>query len=509
MTVETKNVETMVSALADGVGGGGGEGEGEGEGEEGEFEGEDEDYEEGGGEEEGDEDKGDEDSEQQDKRDDGKKLEPFEVPKSGRFFLHDDRTEGSPAEDPREDARPRKKLWSENEGKWGHDKFEQLVQEEEAESRRSVARRGRGGRGGRGGGERTMPRPEPQAREQPIPGRGGRGSKAGGPVSLPGGRGSAQRTLTRGPENGASRVARGRGREMTEPARVNAGVRGADMGRSRERGGPQKHISARPQPAQHDDDEDDDPNDPFPALTAKAGGSARRGRGGHQTVTVDLRGSGRGGVKAMQPRSDMRRGDDDDYYNTVLPDRNLNRPSGRRARGNEQAVLAHQQHNAAMSAMSPSLAMAPQFTPTSIAGNMNMNQQQQMQAGPPQQQQWTSEYAQQWPQQFQSTGAQPQYYMVMQGSDAQGAYFFPAPAQTTAVPITQFQYQQTVQQTLPPQMANQLAGSLPTGAMPFTPAVVAPQPNMGAKPAPRRYTQMSFGNQQIIAANDAGAPEGH
>jgi hypothetical protein len=59
-----------------------------------------------------------------------KKLEPFEVPKSGHFYLHDDRRGAPENEDDAEeeegrDARPeRKKLWAGDQGKWKHDKFD-------------------------------------------------------------------------------------------------------------------------------------------------------------------------------------------------------------------------------------------------------------------------------------------------------------------------------------------------------------------------------------------------
>ena len=60
-----------------------------------------------------------------------KKLEPFEVPKSGHFYLHDDRrgagdNEGEEEEEEEgRDARPeRKKLWAGDQGKWKHDKFQ-------------------------------------------------------------------------------------------------------------------------------------------------------------------------------------------------------------------------------------------------------------------------------------------------------------------------------------------------------------------------------------------------
>ena len=54
-----------------------------------------------------------------------KKSEPYEVPKSGHFYLHDDRTEvkdRGEGEDEEKDNRPRKKLWS-DEPKWKHDKY--------------------------------------------------------------------------------------------------------------------------------------------------------------------------------------------------------------------------------------------------------------------------------------------------------------------------------------------------------------------------------------------------
>lgn len=54
-----------------------------------------------------------------------KKPEPYEVPKSGHFYLHDDRTEvkdKTEGEDDQQATRPRKKLWS-DEPKWKHDKY--------------------------------------------------------------------------------------------------------------------------------------------------------------------------------------------------------------------------------------------------------------------------------------------------------------------------------------------------------------------------------------------------
>ena len=54
-----------------------------------------------------------------------KKPEPYEVPKSGHFYLHDDRTEvkdRGEGDDEEKDNRPRKKLWS-DEPKWKHDKY--------------------------------------------------------------------------------------------------------------------------------------------------------------------------------------------------------------------------------------------------------------------------------------------------------------------------------------------------------------------------------------------------
>jgi hypothetical protein len=63
-----------------------------------------------------------------------RKLEPFEVPKSGHFFLHDDRTAGGgdneKQEEDEKNKRPqqKKKLWADEGGKWKHDKFEQLEQ---------------------------------------------------------------------------------------------------------------------------------------------------------------------------------------------------------------------------------------------------------------------------------------------------------------------------------------------------------------------------------------------
>jgi hypothetical protein len=59
-------------------------------------------------------------------------LEPYEVPTSGHFYLHDDRTADKPENEEGEESRdvppPKKKLWSEDGGKWKHDKFDLLDQ---------------------------------------------------------------------------------------------------------------------------------------------------------------------------------------------------------------------------------------------------------------------------------------------------------------------------------------------------------------------------------------------
>ena len=81
-----------------------------------------------------------------------KKLEPYEVPTSGHFFLHDDRTElkprGEQGEDEAQERRPRKKLWA-DEPRWQHDKFvedddDTPAQDEERRRRTGASGRGRG-----------------------------------------------------------------------------------------------------------------------------------------------------------------------------------------------------------------------------------------------------------------------------------------------------------------------------------------------------------------------------
>eukprot|EP00884_Botryococcus_braunii_P001718 jgi/Botrbrau1/11547/Bobra.60_1s0002.1 len=76
-----------------------------------------------------------------------KPLEPYEVPTSGRFWMHDDR-QGSDEEASRR-REPRKKLFSaDSDGKWLHDKFELLTQPPEHDNYRGfLASRGRRGRG--------------------------------------------------------------------------------------------------------------------------------------------------------------------------------------------------------------------------------------------------------------------------------------------------------------------------------------------------------------------------
>ena len=102
------------------------------------------------------------------------------------------------------------------------------------------------------------------------------------------------------------------------------------------------------------DDYDDDPNDPFPALTKSHAGG--RMSANDQTVTVNIRGlGGRGPVQRAALD-----GGDDGFANIGMPAANANRPGGRRARGpNGPNFMAG-------TSITPSLAMAPHFTPTSI-----------------------------------------------------------------------------------------------------------------------------------------------
>ena len=114
------------------------------------------------------------------------------------------------------------------------------------------------------------------------------------------------------------------------------------------------------------DDYDDDPNDPFPALTKSHAGG--RMSANDQTVTVNIRGlGGRGPVQRAALV-------DNGFANIGMPAANANRPGGRRDRGpNEPNFMAG-------TSITPSLAMAPHFTPTSInsMGAMNMPNNMQM-----------------------------------------------------------------------------------------------------------------------------------
>ncbi|KAK9806968.1 hypothetical protein WJX72_008992 [[Myrmecia] bisecta] len=87
-----------------------------------------------------------------------KHLEPFDVPTSGDFWLHDDRMGGG--EDAGKPAAKPKKEWEPSDDKWEHDRFHLLdlpPELDDYESSFERSRRGRGygrGRGGRGGGGR-------------------------------------------------------------------------------------------------------------------------------------------------------------------------------------------------------------------------------------------------------------------------------------------------------------------------------------------------------------------
>ena len=109
-------------------------------------------------------------------------------------------------------------------------------------------------------------------------------------------------------------------------------------------------------------DDYDDPNDPFPALTRSHTGG--RMSANDQTVTVNIRGlGGRGTVQRTALD-----GVDDGFANIGMPAANANRPGGRRARApNETPFMTG-------SSITPSLAMAPHFTPTPMnsMGNLTM-----------------------------------------------------------------------------------------------------------------------------------------
>jgi len=286
-------------------------------------------------------------------------------------------------------------------------------------------------------------------------------------------------------------------------------------------------------PVNMNDDPYDDPNDPFPALT-KSHAGVRPGTH-DQTVTVNIRGlGGRGPVQ----RTAL---DGEDAFVLAeigMPSANANRPGGRRVRGPGEPNYVPQ------NSITPSLAMAPHFTPTSSMPNMPNNmqmpntslQQQQQQQKQFQQQQMTPDmmqqqynadmYAQQYgmSNQFAPAATQAQYYMMMPGADGQAQaatqaqYYMMMPgADGQAGAMGQGgmgtnnqynQYQQSLQ-SQQMQMGGRMGGQmppLPTGAMPFQPAVAPNNQGPAGKPVSRRYSQMSFGIQN---QNTAQMEMGH
>ena len=222
---------------------------------------------------------------------------------------------------------------------------------------------GPGARGRRGGRDTEYDRGEPAA------GRGGyqgaeRGGMRGGRGASVAGRGGPHVAM-RADDRGAAPPQRGRGRGGSMMG--GGGILGGGMDVGME----VPHMVHRPHMGNMRimaDDYDDDPNDPFPALTKSHAGG--RMSANDQTVTVNIRGlGGRGPVQRAALD-----GGDDGFANIGMPAANANRPGGRRARGpNEPNFMAG-------TSITPSLAMAPHFTPTSInsMGAMNMPNNMQM-----------------------------------------------------------------------------------------------------------------------------------
>uniref|UniRef100_A0A061R5C9 Btz domain-containing protein n=1 Tax=Tetraselmis sp. GSL018 TaxID=582737 RepID=A0A061R5C9_9CHLO len=182
-----------------------------------------------------------------------KKPEPFDVPRSGAFFMHDDRLGGESDSRQRRAPSRGKKLWDDDDGgKWTHDKFETLAlppdeDEDDDHQRHFGSRRGRGRGRGRGPG-----------------GRRGRGA-ARGSDAFGGGQAPASAARERGsgarPQRGSSREAPPRGRGARWGGQEPPG-----RGRGRRADFPAP-------PADHSED-------PPPGFEAPArGGRGRRGRG--------------------------------------------------------------------------------------------------------------------------------------------------------------------------------------------------------------------------------------
>ncbi|RVW47588.1 Protein MLN51-like [Vitis vinifera] len=78
----------------------------------------------------------------EDKRNEEKmNLEPFLVPKFGSFYLHDDRSRDTGGRGRRRRVVSGSKLWeTKDEQKWGHDKFEEMMQQERQHQESNVRR---------------------------------------------------------------------------------------------------------------------------------------------------------------------------------------------------------------------------------------------------------------------------------------------------------------------------------------------------------------------------------
>ena len=207
---------------------------------------------------------------------------------------------------------------------------------------------GAGGRGGRDGD---------YDRGATATGRGAyHATDRGGMVSMRGGvRAGGQVTRGMPADRGAMMPQRGRGR---------GGMAGF-MGSSSMS---QQDVMHQPPMRAPVNDDYDDPNDPFPALTERWDAGGPRVAKDH-TVTVNIRGlGGRGPVQ----RTALDGGDDDGFGSVGMPAANANRPGGRRARGPGEANFVP-----GTSSITPSMAMAPHFTPTSsmpgMASNNGMN----------------------------------------------------------------------------------------------------------------------------------------
>lgn len=174
-----------------------------------------------------------------------KPLEPFEVPTSGAFYMHDDRFD----EYEEKQQSKTKKRSDASEGKWLHDKFEELNVRQPT-TQDNYRPRGRGPRSPRGGGR----------------GPRGRGPRAPAPLDRP--------ELGPGPGSGRGRGRR-EGRGRGPPRRDSEPRHDLDLRRPAPRRS--DHEAPAPQPIDHDqyrhesqDDYEDDVDDIEDSLRAQS-----------------------------------------------------------------------------------------------------------------------------------------------------------------------------------------------------------------------------------------------